>query len=237
MDAVDGAGRSLAAPAFPDDDGAALPWVRELVARAASGEVPILSVARALRDARLLATVVAVLDELDESGADKDSHMAVVSLVSEDGRRGLLAFTGVDSVALWRADARPVPTLGRDLARAAEDDGAAAIILDAAGPSRLVLEGVALEVLRDDLDIEGVSARVAAVLASLTADGWVDIDVRDSRGDDLGVDVLVTVTTPAGGHPDGRGAAQLAQHAGRLLSASTELTRLVPGGLGVATGA
>lgn len=237
MDAVDGAGRSLAAPAFPDDDGAALPWVRELVARAASGEVPILSVARALRDARLLATVVAVLDEVDESGADKDSHMAVVSLVSEDGRRGLLAFTGVDSVALWREDARPVPTLGRDLARAAEDDGAAAIILDAAGPSRLVLEGVALEVLRDDLDIEGVSARVAAVLASLTADGWVDIDVRDSRGDDLGVDVLVTVTTPAGGHPDGRGAAQLAQHAGRLLSTSTELTRLVPGGLGVATGA
>lgn len=236
MDGVDGAGRTLAAPAFPDDDGAALPWVRDLVSRAASGEIPILSAARALRGARLLATVVAVLDEVDESGADKDSHMAVVSLLSDDGRRGLLAFTGVDAVGMWRADARPVPALGRDLARAAEDDGSTAVIVDVAGPVRLILEGVALEVLRDELDLPDVCARVEAVLAGLTSDGWVTLDVRDVRADDLGVDVLVTVTAPAGGHPDGRGVDQLAQQAGRLLSTSTELTRLVPGGLGIAAG-
>jgi SseB protein N-terminal domain len=236
MDGVDGAGRTLAAPAFPDDDGAALPWVRDLVWRAASGEIPILSAARALRGARLLATVVAVLDEVDESGADKDSHMAVVFLLSDDGRRGLLAFTGVDAVGMWRADARPVPALGRDLARAAEDDGSMAVIVDVAGPVRLILEGVALEVLRDELDMPDVCARVEAVLAGLTSDGWVTLDVRDVRADDLGVDVLVTVTAPAGGHPDGRGVDQLAQQAGRLLSTSTELTRLVPGGLGIAAG-
>lgn len=236
MDAVDGAGRSLAAPAFPDDDGTALPWVRDLVSRAVSGEVPVVAVARALRDARLLATVVAVLDEVDESGADKDSHMAVVSLIHDDGRRGMLAFTGADAVTMWRADARPVPARGRDLARAAEDDGAAAIILDVAGPARLVLEGIALEVLRDELDLPDVCARVEAVLAGLTSDGWVTLEVRDVRADDIGVDVLVTVTAPAGGHPDGRGIDQLAQQAGRLLSTSTELTRLVPGGLGVTSG-
>lgn len=236
MEGVDGAGRTLAAPAFPDDDGAAVPWVRDLVSRAASGEIPILSAARALRGARLLATVVAVLDEVDESGADKDSHMAVVSLLSDDGRRGLLAFTGVDAVGMWRADARPVPALGRDLARAAEDDGSTAVIVDVAGPVRLILEGVALEVLRDELDLPDVCARVEAVLAGLTSDGWVTLDVRDVRADDLGVDVLVTVTAPAGGHPDGRGVDQLAQQAGRLLSTSTELTRLVPGGLGIAAG-
>lgn len=236
MDAVDGAGRSLAAPAFPDDDGTALPWVRDLVSRAASGDLSVLAVARALRDARLLATVVAVLDEVDESGADKDSHMAVVSLLSDDGRRGMLAFTGADAVACWRADARPVPALGRDLARAAEEDGAVAVILDVAGPSRLVLEGTALAALRDELDLPDVSARVEAVLAGLTADGWVTLDVRDVRPDDIGVDVLVTVAAPAGGHPDGRGVDQLAQQAGRLLSTSADLTRRVPGGLGVAAG-
>ncbi len=236
MDGVDGAGRSLAEPAFPDDDGAALPWVRHVVSLAASGEMPVISVARALRDARLLATVVAVLDEVDESGADKDSHMAVVSLVSDDGRRGMLAFTGVDAVGRWRADARPVPAWGRDLARAARDDGADAIILDVAGPARLVLDGMALEILRDELDMADVSARVEAALAVLTSDGWVALDVRDVRANDVGVDVLVTVTTPAGGHPDGRGPDQLAQQAGRLLSSSADLTRLVPGGLGVVPG-
>lgn len=132
-------GRSLASPAFPNDDGAADERVRALLASSSP-----LDVASQLRDVRLLATVVAVLDEADESGADKDSHMAVVSMVNAAGQRGMLAFTGLDSLRAWSSDARPVPVLGRELARAAIEDGAVAIVIDVAGPTRVALDGPAL---------------------------------------------------------------------------------------------
>ena len=35
--------------------------------------------------------------------------MSVVMLQAADGRRALLAFTGLDALQTWRADARPVP--------------------------------------------------------------------------------------------------------------------------------
>ncbi len=110
-------------------------------------------IARALREERLLAGVVAVLDELDEAGGDKDSHMAVVSMVNERGEKGLLAFTGVDSLAGWNPQARPVPSLGRDVARSALDDGATAVVIDVAGPQSVVLTGHVLEALADQLDL------------------------------------------------------------------------------------
>ncbi len=105
--------------------------------------------ARVLRAAPLLASVVAVLDDTDEHGGDKDSHMAVVSMVNERGERGLLAFTGIDSLAAWNPLARPVPALGRDIARSAIADGAAAVVIDVAGPSRVVIAGQDLEILAD----------------------------------------------------------------------------------------
>ena len=194
-----GRGRALADPAFPADDGVADPRVRAMVAAAARGDVPVLAAARALREERLLATVVAVLDEADAEGGEKDSHMAVVSMVNERGEKGLLAFTGVDALAAWDEQARPVPALGRDTARAAVDDGAHAIILDVAGPERLIIQGTALAALLDDLDLPGVTALVQAALAPLTSDGWVEVAVVDARATELGADVLVQVTVPAGG--------------------------------------
>jgi hypothetical protein len=149
-DETRGRGRSLARPAFPDDDGAADPDIRALLARddVSSGQL-----ARALRDARLLTTVVAVLDELDEDGGDKSSHMAAVSMVSERGERGLLAFSGTDSLVAWNPDGRPVPATGREVARAALEDGAQAVVVDVVGPVRRVLSGPDLTALADDLDL------------------------------------------------------------------------------------
>ena len=230
---VDGAGRSLASPAFPGDAGEADPEVRRLVADAAAGSLTTLEVARLLRGARLLATVVAVLDEADEAGADKDSHMAVVSMVNATGEKGLLAFTGIDSLALWNPQARPVPAHGRDLARAALDDGAAAVVVDVAGPGMCVLSGQALAVLADQLDLPHVDAVVSAALAPLTADGWCDAVVRDGRGEDLGVDVVVEIRAVGGGHPDGRRVDQLTGQAARILAERADLQGLVPGGIGV----
>ena len=228
-DGVHGRGRSLASPQFAGDDGAASPAVRHLLA---SGADPLV-VARRLREERLLASVVAVLDELDEAGGDKDSHMAVVSMVNERGERGMLAFTGVDSMAGWNPQARPVPSLGRDVARSALDDGATAVVIDVAGPQSVVITGVALHALADQLDLPRVTALVLAALAPLTSDGWAGVEVFDARPMDAGVDVIVQVTAPAGGHPDGRLPGDLARQAAEVISARADIHRLVPGGLGV----
>jgi hypothetical protein len=198
-----------------------------------SSGTDVIAVARALREERLLAGVVAVLDELDEAGGDKDSHMAVVSMMNARGEKGLLAFTGVDSMAAWDPQARPVPSLGRDIARSAIDDGATAVVLDVAGPQSLVLSGSALTALADLLDLARVTALVTAALAPLTSDGWAAVEVFDARPMDAGVDVIVQVTAPAGGHPDGRLLADLARQAAEVISGRPEIHRLVPGGLGV----
>jgi hypothetical protein len=224
-----GRGRSLASPQFAGDDGAASASVRHLLATVADPLV----IARALREERLLASVVAVLDELDEAGGDKDSHMAVVSMLNASGEKGLLVFTGVDSMARWNPQARPVPSWGRDVARSALDDGASAVVLDVAGPQPLVLTGPALDVLADQLDLPRVAALVQAALAPLTADGWAEVEVFDARPMDAGVDVIVQVSAPSGGHPDGRLPADLARQAADVISARADIHRLVLGGLGV----
>lgn len=229
-----GRGRHLAEPQFPDDDGAADPWVREVLAAAARGQLDADAVARALRGARLLATVSAVLDAVDENGGDKDSHMAVVSMVNERGEKGLLAFTGTDSLTAWSAEGRPVPAYGRDLARAAVDDGAHAVVVDVAGPARVVVSGRALAVLVDDLDLPKVTALVHAAVAPLTADGWVDVAVVDGRTDGQAVDVIVLISAAGGGHPDGRLLPDLARQAAAILQARADIQSLVPGGIGVA---
>ncbi|MDO8308855.1 MAG: SseB family protein [Actinomycetota bacterium] len=142
-----GGGRSLASPAFPNDDGSADPSLRARLAGTDRGS----GFVQALRGARLLASVVAVADEVASDGSDKSSHMAVVSMVNARGERGLLAFTGLDSLAAWNPAARPVPALGRDVARSALADGASAVVIDVAGPARVVIAGDDLHVLADSV--------------------------------------------------------------------------------------
>lgn len=101
-----------------------------------------------LTRARLVVAIVAVLEEADDvTGADKRSAMAVVSMVNARGQRGLLAFTGVDSLVAWNPQARPVPVSASDAARAALEDGAEALVIDVAGPARYAIEGAALAAL------------------------------------------------------------------------------------------
>jgi hypothetical protein len=85
---------------------------------------------------------VSVLDEVDDvTGGDKSSHMASVSLIQADGRRGLLAFTGVETMRLWDPAARPVPVASYDVAAAATEEGADGVLVDIAGPVRFAIDG------------------------------------------------------------------------------------------------
>ena len=124
--------RTLASPQFPDDDGAVDP----LLAQAFGDDLAVLA---ALPDARVFVPIVALLGDVPAEG-DKNADMAAVLMTGADGRQALLAFSSVASMAVWDADARPVPILGRDAARATLDEGAAAILLDLGNPTFTVVE-------------------------------------------------------------------------------------------------
>lgn len=141
---VEGRGRRIETPSgFAGDDGSADPRVAAAL-DAGDGE-GVLAALRA--GARLLVPLVAVLDERDAEGGDKSSHMASVSLVQQDGRRGLLAFTSVASMRAWDPQARPVPASAPDVARAALEEGADGILVDIAGPVRFAIDGASLDEL------------------------------------------------------------------------------------------
>jgi hypothetical protein len=150
-------GHSLQEPAFPDDDGSADPSVSAaLAAYDAAGEGNSHAAAlAALQDSRLLVPVVATLGEVehDEQGLahDKSSEMAAVLITGRDGRKALLAFTSVASLAAWNPEARPVAVTARDAARSALHDGADALVVDIAGPALFPVEGDALRDLADGL--------------------------------------------------------------------------------------
>jgi hypothetical protein len=137
--------RRLLGPGFPDDTGAADPALRSALAAydgAAAGPADALAL---LASARLLVPVVAVLGEVEvgEDGLarDKTSDMAAVLLTGADGRLAMLAFTGTDSLAAWDPSARPVPVSAPTAAQSALQEGAAALVVDVAGPAPYVLEG------------------------------------------------------------------------------------------------
>ena len=137
-------GKKLARPAFADDDGAPdLELRTELIS-------PTPSLIARLKSSRLLVAVVAIADETSADGTHKSSHLAAVSMINDAGQKGLLAFTGVDSLAVWDPAARPVPVLGTEAAKSAIADGASALVIDVAGPKRYVVTGIALVELSTD---------------------------------------------------------------------------------------
>jgi hypothetical protein len=134
------------------DVGDADPKVATALAAYASGGGGSADVVAALAVSRLLVPVVAVLDETGDGAhgdlpTDKASHMATVTTAGRDGRRGLLAFTCVDAMRRWRADARPVPVPTRDAAEAALAEGAEAVVVDLAGPVVFAIEAADLRAL------------------------------------------------------------------------------------------
>jgi len=132
-------------PSFRGDDGSADPAVAEALDAFAAGGGTERAALTALASSRLLVPVVAVLAE--RSGvAGKASEMAMPTLIGLDGRRAIPAFTCLDSMLRWRADARPVPAAADRVWQAATAD-CCAVIIDVAGPVPLAVEGARLAAL------------------------------------------------------------------------------------------
>ena len=136
--------RSLPDPGFAGDNGAADPTLTAALA-AADADPTGRAVLAVLCRARLLVPVVALAGELATDGPtglpqEKSADVAAVLLRRPDGRRALLAFTSLETLRTWDPAARPVPVTARDAARSAIHEGADALLVDLAGPVRLVVE-------------------------------------------------------------------------------------------------
>jgi hypothetical protein len=151
VEAVD-TGRTLAPSSFPADDGIANADTRRLLLAAAEGgSTAYLRAVAALCLDRLLVPVVATATRTGRTigglASDKEAEMAVVLLQAPDGRRALLAFSGLDALQAWQSSARPVPVTLDRAAQTARAEQAAAVLVDCAGPASLAVEGDLLEQL------------------------------------------------------------------------------------------
>jgi SseB protein N-terminal domain len=159
---------------FRGDRGEADPRVTAALAAYQAGQGSERAALGALTAARLLVPVIATQSHKGQSGkdqGDKDSEMVLPTLIGRDGRAAVLAFTGLDALARWRPDARPVPAEADRVWRAAVADGCA-VVIDVAGPVPLAVEGARLAALaagqpvpppHEDPDVRAeVQAAVAA---------------------------------------------------------------------------
>jgi len=128
------------------DTGAADPAAASALDAYARGEGSEHAALTALSRARLLVPVVAMLTESGPGGGEKESEMALPTLVGNDGRRAMLAFTGLDALGRWDADARPIPAEAARVWQAAVADDCA-VVIDVAGPVPLEVTGARLAAL------------------------------------------------------------------------------------------
>ncbi len=166
--------KNIPDPPFSDDDGSPDPALSAALAAWSEDRTAVAPVLKALKDARLLVPVVAVLGEVeeDENGLrrEKTSDMAVPTLRAGD-RKALPAFTSVDSLARWDPAARPVAVALHQALEAAAHEKADTVVLDMSGPVTFELTGPALLALAegrtttDPLDDPAVVEAVRAVVS------------------------------------------------------------------------
>ena len=155
----DNHGRNLLSTGFDGDDGSADPALIEVLAAARRDEAGIYAAYAALAGRRVLVPVVAVLGESEAAETlgpdgkplrrDKDSDMAVITLVAGDGSKALPVFTSVQALTEWATkaghpQARPVPVTVETASAAALQEDAAVLLIDLGGPGQFEISGSAL---------------------------------------------------------------------------------------------
>ena len=231
----------------PADRGDADPGAAAALRAFATGQGRQRGVLAALASARLLIPVVAVLAEpvasAEHQAMDgqvsapglhpgsalrraKVSEMALPTLVGQDGRTAVLAFTGLPALLAWRPDARPVPVPAGQLWRAAAGT-ADAVVVDVAGPVPLAVDGARLAALaagrpapppHEDPDV------LAAVAAAVAGEPVI-AEFGLQAGED-GTDLTVELVLAAGHQPSSAGAQEVAgRAAARIMAAGGDRLR------------
>jgi SseB protein N-terminal domain len=125
-------GRELASTGFDGDDGGGDPALD--AALETGGDDALMA---AVAGARLLVPVVAepvVVDPEGHHPVEKETSMAVVTLMAPDGQRALPVFTSVATLSAWNPAARPVPVSAQRAAQAAVSEGCDVMVVNLAGP-------------------------------------------------------------------------------------------------------
>ena len=117
--------------------------------------------------------------------------MVLPTLIGRDGRAAVLAFTGLDTLARWRPDARPVPAEADRVWRAAVADGCA-VVIDVAGPGRWPSKAPGLPPWRPDSraaphEDPDVRAEVQAAVAAESAIAGFSLAPGHRGGADLAI--------------------------------------------------
>jgi hypothetical protein len=238
------ANKNIPDPGYSDDDGSADPRLSAALAAWAEDRTAVGPVLEALKGARLLVPVVAVLGEVEEDNQEgrearwkggggrregglrreKTSDMAVPTLKAGH-RTALPAFTSTDSLARWDPAARPVAVPTHQALQAAAHEKADTLVLDLAGPVPFELTGSALRALaegRTTADPLADPAVIAAVRAAVAAEPSV---LRAHLGPGQSDGTLALVLDPAETAP-----AEAARAvASRLAADETLRARLVRG--------
>lgn len=221
------ANKNIPDSGFSDDDGSADPRLSAALAAWAEDRTAVGPVLAALKGARLLVPVVAVLGEVEEGEnglrREKTSDMAVPTLKA-GGRTALPAFTSTDTLARWDPEARPVAVPLHQALQAAAHEKADTVVLDLAGPVAFELTGPALLALaegRTTTDPLADPAVIAAVRAAVAAEPEV---LRAHLGPGQADGTLALVLDPAAAPA---GAARAV--ARRLAADETLRARLVRG--------
>ena len=129
------------------------------------------------------------------SAGEKETEMALPTLIGNDGRKAVIAFTGTEAIRRWRADTRPVPVPAARLWPAVAAEQADAVVIDVAGPVPLVIEGARLAALAGGAPLPpphldpDVRAQVEAVTRDFTL---------ESGGPDAELTVTLAAADPAG---------------------------------------
>jgi len=198
-------GAEIPEPEFAGDDGTADAALATVLHAWWTGASTGYDVVDVLAEGRLMVPVVAVVDEVAETAAgltqEKSSHMATVTLIQPDGRRGLLAFTSMESLAAWDPQARGIPAGSRRVAEAAKQESADAVLIDVAGPVLYALTEPALTAVAEgrpwlrphlDPEIHAAVDTVAACIAGLASHEVIDGALQK-------MDVLIMLEIEPGG--------------------------------------
>jgi hypothetical protein len=218
-------GRKIVTQRFPADDGSADPGVTAALAACLAGRGSERAALLALATARLLVPVVAMPGEQGRSGAGGPGHtseMAIPTVVGNDGRPALLAFTSADSLMRWRPEARPVPVAAEAVWQAAAQE-TGAVVIDLAGPVPIAVTGARLAMLaagspppfpHQDPDVGRAAAAAAAAEPVIAA-------ARLLPGEH-GYDLTLQVTLAPGHEPAGQPAQQAVSRVAEGIVAAAE---------------
>lgn len=220
-------------PGFSGDDGSAAPGLVAALAAYCAGRANQAELVTALTGSRLLVPVIAVLSDVDPAPAgerpatgpagpasrpEKQSEIALITIMATDGRRALPAFTSVGALARWNARARPVPALAGRVCAGALAEGADLVVVDPGGPSAVELSGPTLWALAEGRQLlapaEDPEVINAVRRATAGTESVFDMTYVSPGGEPQTELVISLLATDTAGQPELRNAAE--QVASRL---------------------